>query len=455
MLLGIAFLSAALLDWQSAHPGQPVPWFGARLQQALGDDTMENGILLPDLQAALGTLSGSLIVLFGLLPCLVGGLNRWRSAREAGAEGPRFPRMQRAAVWLQFAGGLAFTASFVLPGGPARSGWTAYLPPVETTPGRLRFDAQTLGLFGLLLLAAALLGFAINVLAAAASRQPTEHGRRRLPLSGFTQSLTAGVLVCALPVMSAIMLVQLSDNVFGSDLLPARVALWPNPLRWLTSPATVLLLLPAVGIALEIIGTGRSSAPRSAPPTTAWWFAAGSVGESVLAMLLGGWCVIGAFHRHAVGVFLDWQLPLHFAAGAALCAVFAGVYRRRSPGTGQAPDAFRGRVHGVLTLLYLNLWLLADALAMWWPPAGGAWANAARFHALWLLALAQAPFGVNWLNLRSNERTTKTTSPPTVLATPATSASRAAKQPGGLNVNSFVEPQLTRLCFRPTRCHES
>ncbi len=431
VLLGFAFLSAALLDWQAAHPGQPVPWFGVRLQRALGDETVENGIFLPDLQTALGTLSGSLIVLFGLLPCLAGRMNSWLVAREAGAGGPRFPRMQRAAVWLQFAGGLAFTASFVLPGGPARSGWTAYLPPVETTPGRLRFDAQTLGLFGLLLLAAALLGFAINVLVAAASRQPTEHGRRRLPLSGFTQSLTAGVLVFALPVMSAIMLVQLSDNVFGSHLLPASVALWPNPLRWLTPPATVLLLLPAVGMALEIIGTGRRlPAPCSAPPTMAWWFAAGSMAESVLAILLGGWCVIGAFHRPAVGVFLDWQLPLHFAAGAALCAVFAGVCRSRPPVTGRVPDAFWGRVHGVLTLLYLNLWLLADALAMWWPQTGGAWANAARFHALWMLALAQVPFGVNWLNLRSNGRTTKTTSPPTVLAAPATSASRAARQPG-------------------------
>jgi len=99
----------------------------------------------------------------------------------------------------------------------------------------------------------------------------------------------------------------------------------------------------------------------------------------------------------AVAYGLRSALPV--AAGVAFCAVNAWLYVGFSGASGRRLNEFWGKVHCILSLLYLGLFLLPSLLS---GDGGGAVAvdspaATQRFHALWMLALAQTPLCVNWL----------------------------------------------------------
>jgi heme/copper-type cytochrome/quinol oxidase subunit 3 len=275
---------------------------------------------------------------------------------------------------------LALVASFFVPGGPARVGWVAYLPPVETVPGTGRFDAQTLGLLGLGLLGLSLLFAAVSGLAAVQRPAATVAGR---VVSWFecAQALAGGLLLVGVPSALAVVALQLMDNVSGSGLLAAFL-IWPAPATCGWDFGMSLILLLSAGLALDLLwGPSSAGAEARVRPLAARWFALATLAGTGLTLLA------------AVAYGLRSALPV--AAGVAFCAVNARLYVGFSGVSGRLLNEFWGQVHCVLSLLYLGLFLLPSR----WSGDGGGAAPAAthRFYALWMLALAQTPLGVNWL----------------------------------------------------------
>jgi heme/copper-type cytochrome/quinol oxidase subunit 3 len=381
VFLGLGFGFEALTCWQQSRPAEALPGVGAWALRWLGPDVVEGGAFSPDLLRAWQTLGGVLVTWLALVTLQMGGLGiRCR----AFALRPPLPRLAGASSCLGVVGGLALVASFFAPGGPARVGWPAYLPPVETVPGTWRFDAQTLGLFGLGLLGLSLLFAAVNGLAALRGTAGLVAGRTR-SWCECAQGLAAGLLLVGVPIALAVVALQLMDNVSGSRLL-ASLPLWPDPVPGLGAFTILVLLAMALGVAAEVL-LGTRSAPGSLSPIpkAAQGFA--------IASLLGVLWALDRWWMQGMGV--AWQLTL----GVAFGAVSAAAYHRFAAMTGRMLNEFWGQVHCVLSLLYLGLFLLPSLSP---PGSGGAVAvdsHAAtqRFHALWMLALAQTPLGVNWL----------------------------------------------------------
>ena len=56
---------------------------------------------------------------------------------QIGAPDMAFPKINMMSYWVYFIGGVVMFASFFLPGGAARSGWTSY-PPSRRSSSRAR-----------------------------------------------------------------------------------------------------------------------------------------------------------------------------------------------------------------------------------------------------------------------------------------------------------------------------
>jgi heme/copper-type cytochrome/quinol oxidase subunit 3 len=381
VFLGLGFGLETLTCWQQSRPAEALPGVGSWALRWLGSDVVEGGALSPDLLRALQTLGGALLTCLALVTLQIGGFG---IRSRASAPRPLFPHLARAAVCLSVAGGLALGASFFAPGGPARVGWPASLPPVETVSGTWRFDAQTLGLLGLGLLGLSLLSAAVNGLAHLRGSAGLVAGGTR-SWSECAQRLAAGLLLVGVPIALAVVALQLMDNVSGSRLLTS-LPLWPEPAACWLGFATMLLLLLSVGVAFDLLlGPLSEGAEARARPLAARWFA--------LAILVGAGLTLLA----AVAYGLRSALPV--AAGVAFCAVNAWLYVGFSGASGRRLNEFWGKVHCILSLLYLGLFLLPSLLS---GDGGGAVAvdspaATQRFHALWMLALAQTPLCVNWL----------------------------------------------------------
>ena len=381
VFLGLGFGLETLTCWQQSRPAEALPGVGSWALRWLGPDVVEGGALSPDLLRALQTLGGVLVTWLALVTLQMGGLGI--RCRAFALRSP-FPHWARAAVCLGIAGGLALAASFFAPGGPARVGWPAYLPPVETVSGTWRFDAQTLGLLGLGLLGLSLLFAAVNGLAHLRGSAGLVAGGTR-SWSECAQRLAAGLLLVGVPIALAVGALQLMDNVSGSRLLTS-LPLWPDPTPGLGGFTILVMLVMSLGVAAEVLLGTRSAAASISPiPKAAQWFA--------IASLLGVLWALDSWWVQGMGV--AWQVT----AGTAFCAVSAGAYHRFAAMTGRSLNEFWGKVHCILSLLYLGLFLLPGLLSGGSGGAAAADSPAAtqRFHALWMLALAQTPLCVNWL----------------------------------------------------------
>src|SRR5437870_12081006 len=69
------------------------------------------------------------MVFFAIMPLLVGVYANFLIPLKIGAHDMAFPRINMASFWLALLAGLIMTASFFVPNGPLRSGWTNYAPP--------------------------------------------------------------------------------------------------------------------------------------------------------------------------------------------------------------------------------------------------------------------------------------------------------------------------------------
>src|SRR3989441_2479482 len=134
-IIGIQFLFVSLffllvggllamqMRWQLGFPGKPMPGGGI-----LPDTMAPGGVLLPEYYIQLVTMHGTFMVFFAIMPLLVGVYANFLIPLKIGAHDMAFPRINMASFWLALLAGLIMTASFFVPNGPIRSGWTNYAP---------------------------------------------------------------------------------------------------------------------------------------------------------------------------------------------------------------------------------------------------------------------------------------------------------------------------------------
>ena len=273
--LMFGFLLMAAMRWQIAYPKDPIPVVGGMLQKVLGPEmvgthpeTGKAGLMSPDLYNAFGAMHGTIMVFLAIVPLAFGAFGNLIVPLQIGAPDMVFPRINMVSYQCYFGGGVVMLASFFIPGGAAKSGWTSY-SPLATLADPHAINGQTLWLIGMVLLITSSLLGAVNFIATIIQLRAKGMSWMRLPFFVWAQFVTGFLLLLAFPPLEAAGVLQIFDNVFHTSFFlptglsvsgqPLDISGGGSPLLWqhlfwfLGHPEVYVLILPAMGVVAEII----------------------------------------------------------------------------------------------------------------------------------------------------------------------------------------------------------
>jgi len=277
-LCGLAFLFLGfslmmLMRWQLAYPGQPVPVIGKFLPFVFGAGAIPDGKMTPDFYNSLGAMHGTIMIFLGVVPLAFAAFGNFVVPLQIGAPDMTFPKVNAASFWAFAVGGVIMLASFFVPGGAAKSGWTSYTPLAgiaDTGPGHNPvFNGQTLWLIGFIFLITSSLLGAVNFITTIIQLRAKGLTWMRLPFFVWAQFVTAFLLLLAFPPLEAAIIMQLMDRLAHTSFFlpsglvvngaPMSISGGGSPLLWqhlfwfLGHPEVYVLILPAFGIVGEIL----------------------------------------------------------------------------------------------------------------------------------------------------------------------------------------------------------
>ncbi len=247
--LFFGFCLMLLMRWQLASPGAEIPFFGA---------------LTPELYNQFGAMHGTIMVFMGIVPLAVGAFGNYVVPLQIGAPDMAFPKLNMASYHFFFWGGVVMMASFFVPEGAAKAGWTSYPPLAD-----IETMGQTMWLFGMVLLITSSLLGSINFIVTIIQLRADGMTFFRMPFFVWAQFVTAFLLLLAFPPLEAAGILQLADRLLDTSFFlpsglvtadgPLEVAGGGSPLLWqhlfwfLAHPEVYVLILPAMGIVAEVI----------------------------------------------------------------------------------------------------------------------------------------------------------------------------------------------------------
>ncbi|MEW6320880.1 MAG: cbb3-type cytochrome c oxidase subunit I [Acidobacteriota bacterium] len=262
VFLLVGFLLMLVMRWQLAWPTTPLP---PAIAAWMGEANAPGGYVLPEFYNQLVAMHGSVMIFLAVVPLAAGAFGNYLVPLQIGAPDMAFPRLNAASYWLYLAGGLVMLASFFVPGGAANSGWTSY-PPLAVLATR----GQDFWLAGIFLVGVSSTLNAINVLATVVGLRAPGLTLMRLPFFVWAQTITALLLLLAFPSLQAAAVFQLMDRLAGTSFfLPTGLIvggvplegfsgggsplLWQHLFWFLAHPEVYVLILPAFGIAAEVL----------------------------------------------------------------------------------------------------------------------------------------------------------------------------------------------------------
>ena len=266
-IIGIQFLFLSLffltlggvlamqMRWQLGFPNQPMPGGGI-----LPETMAPGGVILPEYYIQLVTMHGTFMVFFAIMPLLVGVFANFLIPLKLGAHDMAFPRINMASFWFAFLAGSVMLASLFVPEGAARAGWTMYAP----LSARPDLSGAGLGM-QLWCLSIVLLGLSsilgsLNYITTIINNRAPGMSWFRMPLSVWSLFITAILGLLALPVLSGAAIMLLFDQTIGTHFFdpPAggQPLLWQHLFWFFGHPEVYILILPAMGMASDIIANG-------------------------------------------------------------------------------------------------------------------------------------------------------------------------------------------------------
>ena len=246
----IGGLLAMLIRWQLAWPETPVPGLGWLLR-----DT--EGVLPPEAYNMAFTMHATLMIFFVIMPILAGAFGNFCIPLMIGARDMAFPRLNMASIRLAFLSGAVMLTGFFVPQGHAASGWTAYAPLSAVAAYTGVNWGQNLWLISLFILTVSSLMGAINYITTVINMRAPGMTYFRMPLVVWSLFITAILLLLALPVLMSATAMLLSDRLVGTHwFLPeggGEPLLWQHLFWFFGHPEVYILILPAMGVASEIL----------------------------------------------------------------------------------------------------------------------------------------------------------------------------------------------------------
>ena len=253
-----------LLRVHLAWPGRTWPLFGK-----LFPGLFQDGVLLPERYLSLVTMHGTVMIFFVVSIALVSGFGNFIIPLQIGARDMAYPFLNMLSYWTIVPACLLMLGSFFAPDGAAASGWTAY-PPLsaiaEASPGSGM--GQTLWLLAMALFIASFTMGGLNFVTTILNLRTRGMSMMRMPLMIWTLFVASVLGILAFPALTAAAIMLLLDRlgstsfflpaglVFGGTVLPhsgGTPLLFQHLFWFLGHPEVYVLVLPALGIAFEVI----------------------------------------------------------------------------------------------------------------------------------------------------------------------------------------------------------
>lgn len=198
------------------------------------------------------TLHGIIMIFLFIIPGLPAVFGNFFLPILIGAKDVAFPRLNLLSWWLFLIGGLMAITSVFLPGGPADTGWTFYIPySVRTNTNVLPA-----------LFAAFILGFSsiltgLNFITTIHRLRAPGMGWFKMPLFTWSLYATSWIQILATPIVGITLLLVVFERVFGFGIFDPALGGDPvlyQHMFWIYShPAVYIMILPAMGVISEII----------------------------------------------------------------------------------------------------------------------------------------------------------------------------------------------------------
>src|SRR5205814_5007653 len=267
--LFFGFCLMMVMRWQIAYPKQAIPLVGELLQKVLGEEMVAQGVMMPDLYNAFGAMHGTIMVFLAIVPIAFAAFGNFVVPLQIGAPDMAYPRVNMVSYQCYFWGGAIMVASFFIPGGAAKSGWTSYSPIATLADQGHLFNGQTFWIIGMVFLITSSLLGAVNFIGTIIQLRAPGMTWMRMPFFVWAQFVTAFLLLLAFPPLEAAAVMQLMDNLVVTSFFlpsglvvsgtPAQISGGGSPLLWqhlfwfLGHPEVYVLILPGMGMVAEII----------------------------------------------------------------------------------------------------------------------------------------------------------------------------------------------------------
>lgn len=260
-----AMLMSLVFRLQLGWPNQKFPI----LESVLGQ-WGKGGKLDPNFYLALVTIHGTIMVFFVLTGGLSGTFSNLLIPLQVGARDMASGVLNMMSYWFFFISCAIMTVSVFIQAGPASAGWTIY-PPLSALPQAIPGSGlgMTLWLVSMVMfIASALLG-GINYVVTILNLRTKGMSMTRLPLTIWAFFITAILGILSFPVLFAAALLLLFDRSFGTSFYLSDIFINGAPLAhtggspilfqhlfwFLGHPEVYIVLLPALGLASEVIST--------------------------------------------------------------------------------------------------------------------------------------------------------------------------------------------------------
>jgi cytochrome c oxidase subunit 1 len=245
---------AMMIRWELAWPETAVPGFSW-----IPEPYMYEGIIPPQTYNALFTMHATIMIFFVVMPIMVGCFGNFLIPLMIGTRDMAFPKLNMLSFWVGAVSGVVMLASFLVPGGPAASGWTGY----ATLSAKAAYTGVGLGqdlwIISLIIIGISSLMGSINYITTIVNMRAPGMSYFRMPLTVWSLFVTAILLLLALPVLTAALAMLLFDRTMGTSFfLPeggGEPLLWQHMFWFFGHPEVYVLVLPAMGVTSELLST--------------------------------------------------------------------------------------------------------------------------------------------------------------------------------------------------------
>src|SRR6056297_2887580 len=227
-----------------------------------------DGVMSPEIYLAIVTIHGTIMVFFVLTQGLSGTFSNLLIPLQIGARDMASGFMNMLSYWLFLISCVIMLGSLFIESGPASAGWTIY-PPLSALPQAIEGSGlgMTLWLTSMaIFIASSLLG-SLNYIVTVINLRTKGMSMTRLPLTVWAFFVTAIIGVISFPVLLSAALLLIMDRSFGTSFFLSDIfiqgevlhyqggspVLYEHLFWFLGHPEVYIVLLPAMGIASEIL----------------------------------------------------------------------------------------------------------------------------------------------------------------------------------------------------------